>query len=575
MYIKQLRIERFRGIGYLKWAPKRGVNCLIGAGDSGKTTILDAIDLVFAERHTATFGDLDFYKGDPSKGLRIIAVVADLPREFLSDDRYGLTLSGWEEATGKWKEEPNEAAGITPVLTVALEVDSALEPNWHILVRRNGGNDKTKRIPFDDRKLLSPARLGVYADRHLSWGRGSALQRVGSHPEQLPSTLNELARKARQAFGEEGAKEFKELTDIVEPEIKKLGVLFDVGPSANLDHAQISMGASGVALHDGDIPVRCMGTGSSRLAVAALQATNSASRLFFLVDELEYGLEPHRSSLLISHLRSRVKTSGQVFVTTHSSSVLRDLRFDEVFVCRRNRADGVVNAFTCNGEPTSSKNARRFVRDRGEAFLAKTVLVCEGQTEVALMKGLSSTLPIDFHSLGVVFVDGGGDPSVFDVALYFARLGYRTAVLTDSDKPTAPATIKALRDLQVPHFAWGGGNCTEVELFSGLPIAQRRDLFRLVLSDDGYDAAAGLGQLGSVFKTTFSDVDSVTAHLNNDEPAKKIGLQANCHRWMKDHYDLCYAIGEQILSEALASGTGSCVALLQRVNKWIDDDARS
>ncbi|WP_257835102.1 hypothetical protein [Burkholderia glumae] len=146
-------------------------------------------------------------------------------------------------------------------------------------------------------------------------------------------------------------------------------------------------------------------------------------------------------------------------------------------------------------------------------------------------------------------------------------------MLTDSDKPTEAATTIALKDLEVPHFAWGGGNCTEVELFCGLPLAQRRDLLHLVLSDGGYDAAAGLGQLGSAFKTTFSDVDNVSVRLDDDESAKKIGLQANCHRWMKDHYDLCYVIGEQILPKALASGTGSCVALIQRVNKWIDGDA--
>ncbi|MCP3722587.1 AAA family ATPase [Paraburkholderia sp. CNPSo 3272] len=572
MYIRQLRIERFRGISSLKWTPNKGVNCLIGAGDSGKTTILDAIDLVFAERHVATFDDLDFYKGLSKKGLRIIAVLSDLPREFLSDDRYGLTLSGWHEKSGKWREEPNEAAGVIPVLTVALEVDSTLEPNWHVLTCRDGVVDKSKRMPFEDRKRLAPARLGVYADRHLSWGRGAALQRVGSHPEQLSATLNELARKARQAFEQEGAKDFKELIDTVGPEIAKLGVQFDVGPSANLDPSRIAMGAGGVALHDGDIPVRCMGTGSSRLAVAALQSTDSAERMFFLVDELEYGLEPHRASLLISHLRTKVKASGQVFLTTHSPLVLRELRFEEVSVCRRHRIDGILEVLSCNGATTAVKDARRFVRDRGEAFMAKTILVCEGQTEVGLLKGVSSTFPLDFQSLGVVFVDGGGD-STFEVAQYFARLGYRTAVFTDSDKSPPPAVSDALGKHGVLHFEWGDGRCTEVELFGGLPQMQREELLRLVLSDAGYHTAAGLGQLASALKASFADVDAVVPSLKDNELAKKIGLQANRHRWIKDHYDLCFLIGEEILPRALADGAGSCVATLQSVMAWLSRNA--
>ncbi len=81
------------------------------------------------------------------------------------------------------------------------------------------------------------------------------------------------------------------------------------------------------------VPFRCMGTGSARLAVAALQSAESALRHFLLIDEIEYGLEPHRISLLVSHLRKRVKSGGQVFITTHSTSVLREVRFGEVFVC--------------------------------------------------------------------------------------------------------------------------------------------------------------------------------------------------------------------------------------------------
>ncbi len=53
--IRQVRIERFRGIQSLVWAPGPGINGLIGPGDSGKSTILDAIDLLLSARRTSTF----------------------------------------------------------------------------------------------------------------------------------------------------------------------------------------------------------------------------------------------------------------------------------------------------------------------------------------------------------------------------------------------------------------------------------------------------------------------------------------------------------------------------------------
>jgi predicted ATP-dependent endonuclease of OLD family len=42
--IRAIEIENFRGVKVLVWCPSEGINCLIGPGDSGKSTVLDAID---------------------------------------------------------------------------------------------------------------------------------------------------------------------------------------------------------------------------------------------------------------------------------------------------------------------------------------------------------------------------------------------------------------------------------------------------------------------------------------------------------------------------------------------------
>lgn len=44
MELKHLRVKRFRGIRELDWTPGGRMVCLIGAGDSTKTTILTAYD---------------------------------------------------------------------------------------------------------------------------------------------------------------------------------------------------------------------------------------------------------------------------------------------------------------------------------------------------------------------------------------------------------------------------------------------------------------------------------------------------------------------------------------------------
>lgn len=52
MRVHQLRIEHFRGIESMAWKINRRLIALVGAGDSTKTTLLDAIGLVLSPSHT-------------------------------------------------------------------------------------------------------------------------------------------------------------------------------------------------------------------------------------------------------------------------------------------------------------------------------------------------------------------------------------------------------------------------------------------------------------------------------------------------------------------------------------------
>ncbi|MDF9176679.1 AAA family ATPase, partial [Enterobacter hormaechei] len=53
--IRQLEILNFRAVRQLKWSPSPGLNCLIGPGDTGKSTVLDAIDLALGARRSYAF----------------------------------------------------------------------------------------------------------------------------------------------------------------------------------------------------------------------------------------------------------------------------------------------------------------------------------------------------------------------------------------------------------------------------------------------------------------------------------------------------------------------------------------
>src|ERR1019366_7055820 len=59
--IRALTIKRFRGIDELTWRPGKGLNVILGGGDVGKTTVLEAITLLLSPTNAVTVSDTDYY----------------------------------------------------------------------------------------------------------------------------------------------------------------------------------------------------------------------------------------------------------------------------------------------------------------------------------------------------------------------------------------------------------------------------------------------------------------------------------------------------------------------------------
>src|SRR4051812_44082606 len=74
--IYRLSIERFRCIKTFTWHPTKGVNVILGGGDVGKTTILDAIALLLSPTNPATLSDTDYHVRDVAAGFVVEAIVS-------------------------------------------------------------------------------------------------------------------------------------------------------------------------------------------------------------------------------------------------------------------------------------------------------------------------------------------------------------------------------------------------------------------------------------------------------------------------------------------------------------------
>jgi putative ATP-dependent endonuclease of the OLD family len=132
--IRVLEISNFRAIKELRWLPGSGVNCLIGPGDSGKSSILEAIELCLGARRTVTVSDADFYGLDTASPIRVSLTIGGLDDSTKSLDSYGQFLRGFNRDTGDLDDEPD--SGLETVITLVVKVSADLDPQWALYSER-------------------------------------------------------------------------------------------------------------------------------------------------------------------------------------------------------------------------------------------------------------------------------------------------------------------------------------------------------------------------------------------------------------------------------------------------------
>ena len=484
--IRRVEIRNFRSIRALDWVPSGGINCLIGPGDSGKSTILDAVDLCVGARRSMSIVDTDFFGMDVTQPISINLTLGELPDTLKNIDTYGDFLRAFNAATGQVEEEPLH--GLETALTLNLTIASDLEPVWSLVSQRAQQQGLERSIAWKDRISIAPARLGNYANSNLSWTRGSVLNRLSEERVNLGAELARAAREARANFGEQAGAQLAQALQTVTETATSLGV--PVGAAkALLDAHSVSIGDGAISLHsESGVPLRSLGTGSARLLIAGLQRAAATTASIVLVDELEYGLEPHRLTRLLGSLGAKENAPPlQVFMTTHSPVAVRELNGNQVFVVRA--ADGVHQVRQVGIED----NIQSTIRRDPEAFLARTVIVCEGASEVGFLRGIDEYrvmqgLPSVLAS-GVAFVDaGGGEPDrCFTRGTALLRLGYRVIVVVDSDKPPTKAIVDNFVAARGGYIAWRPGRALEDELFLSLDDGAIQALMQraVELTEDG------------------------------------------------------------------------------------------
>jgi putative ATP-dependent endonuclease of OLD family len=217
--------------------------------------------------------------------------------------------------------------------------------------------------------------------------------------------------------------------------------------------------------------LRQHGLGSKRLLSIAINRSITNDGCILLIDEIEYGLEPHRLRHLIRTLRKSNKVSGQVLFTTHSPFSIQECTPHETFVVRNDKGRITVTSLELSDRKLSLHNS--------EAMLGRRILLCEGETELGMCHAFDIHWSnIDHVSFSVydVAVSSGEGSTAATYAEKFARLGYSVCLFRDSDTSLKNPSSLELTSLGVKIIEWSGSKCTEERIVEDLELPEFREL---------------------------------------------------------------------------------------------------
>jgi len=555
--IHELKISNFRGIK--TFSEKFGKNfiCLLGRGDSGKTTILDAISSVLSPNWNLSFYDSDFFEGNINDSIEIEVSLLDLPEKLINEDKYGFYIRGLDNNGVIQDELHND---YEKVLTIKLEVKKDLEPQWFVVNNRQ----EPKRISANDRAKFNVFMVSDYIDRHFSWSKGNPLYSIlrenQSSEEEKNSVIIDSIREALDKINQTGFNQFKNVTANIIGASADFGIDFS-DAKTTVDFKDLYIKEGRVCLHDGKVPLRLKGKGTKRLISMAIQTVLVQYGGIILIDEVEQGLEPDRVRNLIRSLKK--DDLGQIFITTHSCEVITELEADDLMMIENNK-----------GKISSSILKRKdqdVIRACSEAFYARKVIVCEGKTEIGICRALDTyrrKKNKKCMSLCECVYTIGEGTSFAERAIKLKKLGKSVCVFCDSDNDINLEPSKSdLEEAGVRIFDCDEGKAIEQQVFQDLPWNGIERLINYVANDNNKDVKQLIQSIESTYKDIFSDNFE---YSDTPETRKAIGEVAKNNRWFKriDHGEI---LGLTILKYFEELDNKKIKLQLEKLSKWIDE----
>ena len=497
MRVHSLSVTNFRGIKSATIClPAHAV--LIGDNNTGKSSVLEAIDLVLGPDRLSRrppVDEHDFFEGrylapatavaeadhdgqPPVEAagnpladsvpprIEIEVTITDLSEEQLA--RFGGRIEWLNTADGTLFVEANPAGIDAAAVVAALRVTfiGQYDPDDDDFT---GATYFTRSLTEDD----TPTPFRKTDKQHCGFLFLRSL-RTGSRALSLEhGSLLDIILRLKEIRPRlwEGTLDALSTLDVAgDPQMGISGVLESVNASLKKyvprewgakPHLRVSsltrehlrkVITAFIATGSGDhaAPFYRQGTGTINMLVLALlsQIAEDKQNVIFAMEEVETAIPPYAQKRIVHELR---KLSAQSIITSHSPYVLEEFGLDETVILSRSSQGILSQASIALPESVKHKRYRQDFRTKFcEGLLARRVLIAEGDTEAAALpvvaRRLSDLNPATYSSiegLGITVINAKTETQIADLGRLYAGLGKRVFALCDLQTAEAQQAIEA------------------------------------------------------------------------------------------------------------------------------------
>lgn len=467
MKITKVSIQNYKSIKKLTFYPSPRINVIIGENSVGKSNIFDAMTWPIGHTYPSFNAILpeDHYDGVIDRKIKIHLAYDDgrsleLAEEWTDprgNSKTGLNLSG-NYITDELRREYCSA-----FIGVDRSISDYLPSNrWSLL----------GRILLDINKRFSSEII-----EHDDGTEEKKTDKLKSELQKVRDDLlfsvkddagNNIMKTFLETIKSEAAKQLNRSPDEFNLDL----TLYD--PWNFYRSLQLLVQEEGKDLR---FKASSLGMGvQASITIAILKAYSQikiGNNNPLFIDEPELFLHPHAQQSFYKLLCDLADNGTQIFLTTHSPSFLSLGRFDEIFIAKKDTANGTTlkhsSLYHFIGDFEARTNIRTTEeefslrlrnafentgdsRRANEAFFAKKILLVEGQTETLALPYLFNLLEYDYTADGLSIVRCGEKGEIDRFFRVYNELGIPCFMLFDGDKHNQRTqaerdTIKKNREL--------------------------------------------------------------------------------------------------------------------------------